>query len=154
MNVLKTPKSEKVPIKVLVISGPNLNMLGKRSKEHYGTKTLDDIVLLMEFVNDVDIKHYQSNHEGDLIDCIQKFDDYDGLIINPGAYTHTSIAIRDALEVVTIPKVEVHLSDINNREEFRKVNYISDVVDKSFIGMREQGYIEALKYLKHVKNML
>ncbi len=154
MNVIQTTKNRRLPLKILVLSGPNLNMLGKRTKAHYGDKTLDDIILLMNFVNNVEIKHYQSNHEGDLVDYIQKFENYDGLIINPGAYTHTSIAIRDALEIVTIPKVEVHLSDINNREEFRKINYISDVVDKSFIGMREQGYIEALKYLKHIKNML
>ncbi len=154
MNNLQISDEGKLVLKVLVINGPNLNMLGRRANEHYGAKTLDDIILLMEFVNNVVITHYQSNHEGDIVDCIQKSDEYDGLIINPGAYTHTSIAIRDALEIVAIPKIEVHLSDIYNREEFRKINYISDVVDKSFIGMREQGYIEALKYLKHIKNMV
>ncbi len=154
MNVIRTTGKRNVTLKVLVLSGPNLNMLGRRAKEHYGTKTLDDIILLMKFVNNVEIKHYQSNHEGDLVDYIQKFEEYDGLIINPAAYTHTSIAIRDALEVVTIPKIEVHLSDIYSRENFRHVNYISDVVDKSFIGLREQGYIEALKYLKEIKNVL
>ncbi len=154
MNPVSSTILSKKILKILVINGPNLNMLGRRSKEHYGNKTLDDIILLMKFIDNVEIKHYQSNHEGDLIDYIQEFEKYDGLIINPGAYTHTSIAIRDALEIVTIPKVEVHLSNINSREKFREVNYISDVVDKSYIGLKEQGYIEAVKYLKHIKNMI
>ncbi len=154
MNSFQKQNKNSTQLKVLVISGPNLNMLGKRPGEHYGSKTLDEIIQLMELIDNVDIRHYQSNHEGDIIDFIQKSREYDGLIINPGAYTHTSIAIRDALEIVMIPKVEVHLSDIYNREKFREINYIRDVVDKSFVGMKEQGYIEALKYLKYVKNMV
>ncbi len=140
--------------KILVISGPNLNMLGKRNKEHYGIMTMDEIIEVMSLIDGVIITHKQSNHEGDLVDYIQEFEKYDGIIINPGAYTHTSIAIRDALEYVDIPVVEVHLSDISQREEFRKINYIEDVVNKSFVGLKQQGYIEALKYLKEYKNMI
>ena len=134
--------------KILVINGPNLNMLGKRPKEHYGTKTLDEInEFIIKSFPDISFDFYQSNHEGDLVDRIQKMD-YDGLVINPAAYTHTSIAIRDALEIVTAKKVEVHLSDVNNRDDFRKINYITDVCDKTITNLKENGYIEAVKYLQ------
>ena len=139
--------------RILVINGPNLNMLGKRNKDHYGSMTLEDINNLIMENNAFDYEFFQSNWEGAIIDRIQKMD-YDGLIINAGAYTHTSIAIHDALEIVTCPKVEVHLSDVDNREEFRRVNYIRSVCDKTFTNLREQGYVEAVNYLQKVLNVL
>lgn len=136
--------------RILVINGPNLNMLGKRKKEHYGVKTLDEInQMMIDYSKDFDLVFFQSNHEGAIIDRIQ-MQDYDALIINPAAYTHTSVAIRDALEIVTVPKVEVHLSDVFNREDFRKVDYIKDVCDKTITNLREMSYIEALKYLQNI----
>ena len=139
--------------RILVINGPNLNMLGKRNKDHYGSMTLEDINNLIMENNAFDYEFFQSNWEGAIIDRIQKMD-YDGLIINAGAYTHTSIAIHDALEIVTCPKVEVHLSDVDNREEFRRVNYIRSVCDKTITNLREQGYVEAVNYLQKALNVL
>ncbi len=138
---------------ILIINGPNLNMLGKRDKNHYGTMTLDDINNLIKKENYFDYIFFQSNHEGAIIDRIQALD-YDGLVINAGAYTHTSIAIHDALEIVEVPKVEVHLSDISNREDFRKINFITSVCDKTITNMKEQGYIEAVKYLQRKLNVI
>ncbi|PKK97231.1 MAG: 3-dehydroquinate dehydratase [Tenericutes bacterium HGW-Tenericutes-3] len=135
---------------VLVMHGPNLNMLGRRDPNHYGSLTQEEIFeFLVEEFPEVEFTFYQSNHEGELIDVIhQVMDDYfDGIVINPGALTHTSIALRDALEMLEIPKVEVHLSDINQREDFRKVNYITEVVDQSFSGKKIDSYKEAISYL-------
>lgn len=134
-------------MKIAVVNGPNLNMLGKRKEEHYGRFTLDDLNLLIEktFPN-ISFSFFQSNHEGAIIDYLQGLDS-DGLIINAGGYTHTSIAIRDALEILLIPKVEVHLSNIYERENFRQVNFIKDVVHHSIYGKKEQSYIEAVQYL-------
>jgi 3-dehydroquinate dehydratase II len=136
---------------ILILSGPNLNMLGKRSQEHYGSFTLEDLYeTISEQYPKIEFTYYQTNYEGELIEVIQHavlLGNYDALLINPGAFTHTSIAIRDALEMITIPKAEVHLSDINNREAFRKVNYIKDVVDKSFMGKKIDSYYEAIDYL-------
>ncbi len=140
--------------KILVINGPNLNMLGRRNKDHYGTKTLNDIIEMMKQEDYFIYDFFQSNHEGDIVSKIQEGFNYDGLIINPAAYTHTSIAIHDALELLDIPKIEVHLSDVNNREEFRKINYISSVCDHTITNLREDGYIEAIKYLKKFFNMI
>ena len=140
--------------RVLIINGPNLNMLGKRNKDHYGEMTLEEILHNLTEYAPFELKHFQSNHEGAIVDAIQDASNFDGLIINPGAYTHTSIAIRDALECLNIPKVEVHLSDINNREDFRKVDYITDVVDKTIMGMKEKGYFLAIDYLKSHFDML
>lgn len=135
---------------ILVIHGPNLNMLGKRNPEIYGSMTLDELYdqISNEFP-EVEFTFYQSNYEGEIIDVIQHSMDepYDALLINPGAYTHTSIAIRDALDIIRIPKVEVHLSDIDHREPFRKIDYIQDVVDKRFMGKKLDSYIEAVAYL-------
>lgn len=139
--------------KILVINGPNLNMLGKRNKDHYGSKTLEDIYKMMEEYDFFSYDFFQSNHEGAIIDRIQN-QNYDGLIINAGAYTHTSVAIHDALEIVNVPKVEVHLSDVDNREDFRKINFIRSVCDKTITNLREQGYIEAIKYLQSTLNMI
>lgn len=134
-------------MKIAVIHGPNLNILGKRDPKHYGTLTLDQInQTIMDHFSHVDFIFFQSNHEGEIIDYIQDLT-VDALVINAAAYTHTSVAIRDALELLDIPKVEVHLSDITNREDFRKVNYIKDVVDQTFYGKKEQSYLEAIDYI-------
>ncbi len=138
---------------ILVINGPNLNMLGRRNKDHYGTKTLNDIYNMMKEYNMFEYSFFQSNHEGAIIDRIQELN-YDAIIINAGAYTHTSIAIHDALEIFLGPKVEVHLSDVDNREDFRKVNFIRSVCSYTITNMKEQGYIEAIKYLQNYFNML
>ena len=135
---------------VLVINGPNLNMLGKRPKEHYGSKTLDEInQMIKESAPMYEFMFFQSNHEGAIVDRIQVLD-YDAIIINPAAYTHTSVAIRDALEIVDKPKVEVHLSDVFNRDDFRKIDYIKDVCDTCITNLKEQSYIKAVEYLQKI----
>ncbi|MGE4319925.1 MAG: type II 3-dehydroquinate dehydratase [Acholeplasmataceae bacterium] len=135
---------------LLVIHGPNLNMLGYRKEEHYGRMTLEDLydTLTDEFPS-IEFTFFQSNYEGEIIEVLQDTFNtpYDAVLINPGAYTHTSIAIRDALEIVKIPKVEVHLSDIDNREDFRKIDYIKDVVSKRFMGHQIDSYIQAIAYI-------
>ncbi len=139
-------------MKILIINGPNINMLGIRERNIYGDITYDR---MCEKINDyalknkVDIEIFQSNHEGDLIDKIQSayFNNITAIIINAGAYTHTSIAILDALKAVNIKVVEVHISDIYSREEFRHNSYISFVAEKSIIGHGINGYIEAIEYL-------
>jgi 3-dehydroquinate dehydratase-2 len=137
-------------MKILVINGPNLNMLGKRPKEHYGSKTLDEInQMIKESAPMYEFMFFQSNHEGAIVDRIQVLD-YDAIIINPAAYTHTSVAIRDALEIVDKPKVEVHLSDVFNRDDFRKIDYIKDVCDTCITNLKEQSYIKALEYLQKI----
>ena len=118
-------------MKLMIINGPNLNMLGIREKNIYGVVLYDKLVELIYSwckEKNVECEIYQSNHEGDLVDKIQEayFCNYEGIIINPGAYTHTSIAILDALKATNLPTIEVHISDINNREEFRKKSYIRD----------------------------
>ena len=134
-------------MKIAVIHGPNLNMLGKRNPKHYGTLTLDQIdQTIIDRFSDIDFIFFQSNHEGEIIDFIQTLT-VDALVINAAAYTHTSIAIRDALELLDMMKVEVHLSDITKREDFRKINYIKDVVDQTFYGKKEQSYLEAIEYI-------
>ncbi len=138
--------------KVLIINGPNLNMLGKRPKEHYGTLTLEEIN--QEIIKENDgyftIEFFQSNSEGDIVTKIQEATErgFDAIIINPAAYTHTSVAIRDALEIFTGKKVEVHLSDVDNRDDFRKVNYVRDVCDIRYYKEKDKSYIKALDYLK------
>ena len=139
-------------MKVLVLNGPNLNMLGKRPKEHYGTKTLDEINNLMkDCARDFDFIFYQSNYEGDLVTKIQEavLNQYDAIIINPAAYTHTSVAIHDALEMFTGIKIEVHLSHVDEREDFRRINYVRDVCDKTFSGGLHMSYVDAVMYLKN-----
>ena len=137
-------------MKILVINGPNLNMLGIREPDVYGTQSFS---ALEDFIRNsakellLDVTLYQSNHEGELVDIIQSaYGVYDGIVINPAAYTHTSVAILDALKAVAIPTVEVHLSDINSREEFRKFSYVSLVAKKTVCGLGFEGYREALKY--------
>lgn len=136
--------------KILVINGPNLNFLGIREPDIYGKSTYTDLV---ECINKaavskgLEVEIYQSNHEGCIVDKIQEaYNRFDGIIINPAAYTHTSIAILDALKAVGLPTVEVHLSDINCREEFRKFSYISLYAAKTICGKGFDGYTEALNF--------
>lgn len=139
---------------VLVINGPNLNMLGLRPKEHYGALTLDEINNAMkeEAYGKMDLTFIQSNYEGDIITEIQNaIGRYDAIIINPGAYTHTSVAIHDALEIFQGVKVEVHLSHVDDREDFRKVNYIRSVCNATFSGKQKDSYLDAIKYLSSLK---
>ncbi len=137
---------------ILVINGPNLNMLGKRDPNIYGSETYDDLVKKIKRKADelsVEVYFFQSNHEGAIVDRIQEAlsDGTDGLIINPGAYTHYSYAIRDALEILDIPKIEVHISDIDNREEFRRCSVITEVCDVKIAGKGTDGYTEALEII-------
>jgi len=127
-------------------------MLGIREPELYGRTTYDDLIAMIEDhceKKNIEVKCLQSNHEGDLVDFIQGafFAGTDGIVINPGAYTHTSVAILDALKAVSIPAVEVHITDIDEREPFRKVSYISSYCSKSVIGKGIEGYIEAIDFL-------
>ena len=140
-------------MKILVINGPNLNFLGIREKSVYGTQDYQYLVNLIqekarETGNEIEV--FQSNHEGAIIDRIQEayFDGTQGIIINPGAYTHYSYAVRDALASIDVPKVEVHISDITNREEFRKVSVTAPVCDKQIYGQGLQGYLQAVEYFK------
>ena len=140
-------------MKILVINGPNLNFLGIREPEIYGKSTykdLCDLIYKQAEIDNIDIEIYQSNHEGSIVDKIQQayFDKVDGIVINPAGYTHTSVAILDALKSVNIPTIEVHISDINGREEFRKHSYISLAAIQTIKGLELPGYIEALKKLK------
>lgn len=139
-------------MKLLVINGPNLNMLGVREPDHYGKETYKDLCQKIEKHCEekgilVDI--YQSNHEGDLVDRIQKayFDKADGIVINPGAYTHTSIALLDAVKSVSIPTVEVHISKVEEREDFRQVSFIRAACVKTITGHGTAGYLEAIDFL-------
>ena len=140
--------------RILVINGPNLNMLGLRDSNHYGTLTLDDINKMIKDEKVFEYEFFQSNHEGAIVDKIQEYKQYDGIIINPAAYTHTSVAIHDALEIVDILKVEVHLSEVDSREEYRKINFVRNVVDATFQGEKEMSYLKAVGYLKNKLNVL
>lgn len=137
--------------KLLVINGPNLNMLGIREPDIYGSKTYDDLV---KYVGDgiaalsARADFVQSNHEGDLVDFIQSaYGKYDGIVINPGAYTHTSVALLDAVKSVGVPTAEVHISDVSKREDFRQISYIRAACVCTVAGKGFDGYIEAAKIL-------
>lgn len=136
--------------KILIINGPNLNFLGIREPAIYGKGTYANLVDLLNSAakqRNFDIEIFQSNHEGCIVDKIQEaYHKFDGIIINPAAYTHTSVAILDALKAVGLPTVEVHLSDINSREEFRKFSYISLYAAKTVCGKGFDGYIEAMDF--------
>jgi len=135
-------------MKILIIHGPNLNMLGKRESDIYGTKTLDEInVLLRKLAKElkVELDIRQTNHEGEIVDIIQKSINCDALVINPAAYTHTSVAIRDAIASVEIPAVEVHLSNIHKREEFRQKSLIAPVADGQISGFGYESYLLGLR---------
>ena len=138
-------------MRILVINGPNLNMLGIREPDIYGKKTYKDLCDMIEVFakeNGIDVELYQSNYEGDIVTKIQQaYNKFDGIVINPAAYTHTSVAILDALKAVGIRTSEVHISDVNEREPFRHLSYVSYYAEKSFIGLGFDGYIEAIKYL-------
>ena len=138
-------------MKLLIINGPNINMLGIREKHLYGAR---DYAALCDYIREqaerlgVDVELYQSNHEGGLVDRIQEaYQNVDGIVINPGAYTHTSVAILDALKAVSIPACEVHLTDVNAREDFRKVSYVRMACEKTFAGYGFDGYRMAMEYL-------
>ena len=139
-------------MKILVINGPNINMLGIREPGIYGTNTYTDLLALIETsAKDLgmEMKHFQSNHEGAIVDEIQAaYGQFDGIVINPAAYTHTSVAILDALKAVGIPAVEVHISDVDSREDFRKISYAGLACVKTIKGHGLQGYREAIEYLK------
>ena len=137
---------------ILVLNGPNLNMLGIREPDIYGRTTYRDLcALIQDYAAKVDVQVtlYQSNHEGDLVDAIQAaFGKMDGIVINPGAYTHTSVALLDALKAVSIPAVEVHISDVDAREEFRRISYVRLACKKTISGHGIQGYLEAIDFLR------
>ncbi|MDU0945693.1 type II 3-dehydroquinate dehydratase [Anaerococcus vaginalis] len=139
-------------MRILIINGPNINMLGIREKNIYGSKNYKDLIkYIKEYTEDkdIEIEIYQSNSEGQIINKIQEaYNLYDGIVINPAAYTHTSIAILDALKAVNIPTVEVHLTDVNKREDFRKISYVSYFAKKTIKGKGFDGYIEAIDFLK------
>ena len=140
-------------MKFLIINGPNLNMLGIREPEIYGRETYDDLRrMAAEGCGKlgVEVDFFQSNHEGALVDAIQQayFDRVDGIILNPGAYTHTSVALLDAVKAVGIPTVEVHISDVRQREDFRQVSYVRAACVKTIMGRGLAGYVEAAAYLK------
>ncbi|MDF1617020.1 type II 3-dehydroquinate dehydratase [Petrocella sp. FN5] len=140
-------------MKVLVINGPNLNFLGIRNKDIYGHedyKSLQEMIMTYGFKEQVETECYQSNHEGAIIDRLQKayYDRVEGIVINPGAYTHYSYAIRDAISSIQIPTVEVHISNIHEREAFRHVSVTKDVCVHQIVGKGLDGYLEAISFLK------
>ena len=138
-------------MKILVLNGPNINMLGIREPGIYGKNTFQDLLALIQQTaeeENLDIKQFQSNHEGAIVDKIQEcYGKVDGIVINPAAYTHTSIAILDALKSVSIPAVEVHISDVDAREPFRQISYAGRACVKTIKGHGFQGYVEAIAYL-------
>ena len=139
-------------MRVLVINGPNLNMLGIREPDVYGRKTFADLEKYIRNEAEslsISVDLYQSNHEGAILDVIQNaLGHYDGILINPAAYTHTSVAILDALKAIQLPTVEVHLSDIKTREPFRQFSYVSLYAQKTICGKGFEGYAEGLQWLK------
>ena len=142
-------------MKILVINGPNLNMLGIREPDHYGRETYADLVSKIGRhceKRGVEVEQFQSNHEGDLVDKIQSaYKNADGIVINPGAYTHTSIAILDAVKAVGVPTVEVHISKVEEREDFRQISYVRLACVKTITGHGTDGYLEAIDYLTEAK---
>lgn len=138
-------------MKILVINGPNINMLGIREPGIYGKQTFNDLLSLLDATAeelDICVDQFQSNHEGELVDEIQKaYGEYDGIVINPAAYTHTSVAILDALKSVSIPAVEVHISDVDSRESFRQISYAGMACELTIKGQGLEGYRQAIQYL-------
>ena len=143
-------------MKILVINGPNINMLGIREPGIYGKNTYADLLQLLKDTAEefsIELEHYQSNHEGDIVDKIQwAYGKMDGIVINPAAYTHTSVAILDALKAVSIPAVEVHISDVDSREPFRQISYAGLACCKTVKGHGLAGYREAIVYLDQLLN--
>ena len=143
-------------MKILVLNGPNINMLGIREPGVYGSQSYGELLrLLSVWANElgVEMEHYQSNHEGCLVDKIQvAYGNFDGIVINPAAYTHTSIAILDALKAVAIPAVEVHISDVKAREDFRQISYAGKACIKTIMGQGLDGYRQAMAFLAQMQN--
>jgi len=143
-------------MKILVINGPNINMLGIREPGIYGKNTFADLLQLLDDTAkelNIEVEQYQSNHEGDIVDKIQwAYGKIDGIVINPAAYTHTSVAILDALKAVAIPAVEVHISDVDSREAFRQISYAGMACCKTIKGHGLEGYREAILYLDQLLN--
>ena len=140
-------------MKILVINGPNINMLGIREPEIYGSSSYPDLLAMIEQTAQeagVTVEHFQSNHEGAIVDKIQQaYGVFDGIVINPAAYTHTSVAILDALKAVALPAVEVHISDVSKREPFRRISYAGMACVKTYMGLGFEGYRRAILYLKN-----
>lgn len=138
-------------MKLLVINGPNLNLLGLREPEIYGSGSYRALCELIESSCaglNIEVEIFQSNHEGDIVDKIQQaYGVFDGIVINPAAYTHTSVAILDALKAVSLPAVEVHLSDVKSREDFRQISYAGMACVKTYMGLGFDGYVEAIGFL-------
>ena len=138
-------------MKLLVINGPNLNLLGLREPAIYGNRNYEALLSLIRSACEaegIDVDFFQSNHEGAIVDAIQAaYGVYGGIVINPAAYTHTSVAILDALKAVALPAVEVHLSDVKSRDDFRQVSYVRLACEKTIMGLGFQGYVEAIRYL-------
>ena len=143
-------------MRILVLNGPNINMLGIREPGIYGKNTFSDLLELLNRTaaeEHIELEQYQSNHEGCLVDKIQEaYGKFDGIVINPAAYTHTSVAILDALKAVSIPAVEVHISDVDAREPFRQISYAGRACVKTIKGHGLEGYREAMIYLKELLN--
>ena len=143
-------------MKILVLNGPNINMLGIREPGVYGSQSYQELLrLLDEWAQElgVEMEHYQSNHEGCLVDRIQQaIGVFDGIVINPAAYTHTSIAILDALKAVALPAVEVHISDVSKREDFRQISYAGRACVKTIMGQGLEGYRQAMAFLTEMQN--
>ena len=143
-------------MKFLILNGPNLNLLGLREPDIYGKQTYADLEALVRetcAAEGIECELYQSNHEGDLVDRIQAaYGNTDGIVINPAAYTHTSVAILDALKAVAIPAVEVHISDVKARESFRQISYPGMACVKTFMGLGLDGYRQAIRFLKQYLN--
>ena len=139
-------------MKILVLNGPNINMLGIREPGIYGKQTFQDLLDLLDVVakeEAIEIEQFQSNHEGALVDKIQEaYGKFDGIVINPAGYTHTSVAILDALKAVSIPAVEVHISQVDAREPFRQISYAGMACEKTIKGLGLEGYRQAILYLK------
>ena len=139
-------------MKILVLNGPNINMLGIREPGVYGSQSYSELLRLLDLWAGelgIELTHYQSNHEGCLVDKIQEaYGKFDGIVINPAAYTHTSIAILDALKAVAIPAVEVHISDVKSREDFRQISYAGMACIKTIMGQGLDGYRQAMVFLK------
>ena len=139
-------------MKILVLNGPNINMLGIREPGVYGSQSYAELLRLLQVWADdlgIELTHYQSNHEGCLVDKIQEgYGNFDGIVINPAAYTHTSIAILDALKAVALPAVEVHISDVSQREDFRQISYAGKACVKTIMGQGLDGYRQAMVFLK------
>ena len=139
-------------MKILIINGPNINMLGLREPDIYGRQDYKSLISLITKTCEeegIQPEFFQSNHEGDIVDKIQSaYGVFDGIVINPAAYTHTSVAILDALKAVAIPAVEVHISDVKSREDFRQISYAGKACIKTYMGLGFDGYVQAVKYLK------